>query len=104
MVEYALIVGLIAIIAMVGVATLGSAVSGLFGHASSCIGAQTGTNTQSGTSTLQTANSLSSNSQQNGGNQLSTGLQINNGNPPDATTCDGTTNDQNQQTVLQLLR
>ena len=38
MVEYALLVGLIAVVAVVAVTALGGGISGLFGHASNCVG------------------------------------------------------------------
>ncbi len=38
MVEYALLVGLIAIVAVVAVMWLGNGISGLFGSANSCVG------------------------------------------------------------------
>jgi len=38
MVEYALLVGLIAVVAVVAVSLLGSSISGLFSNANSCVG------------------------------------------------------------------
>jgi pilus assembly protein Flp/PilA len=38
MVEYALLVGLIAVVAVVAVSLLGNGISGLFSHASNCVG------------------------------------------------------------------
>jgi pilus assembly protein Flp/PilA len=106
MIEYALLVGLIAVVAVVGVAFLGTSVSNLFTQANSCLSTQGDTSTQSGTSQLSIANSQMS-SQLGSGNQLSTGQRINSGTtPPDAPACAATANNgnQNQQQVLQLLR
>ena len=38
MVEYALLVGLIAVVAVVAVGLLGGGIANLFGHASNCVG------------------------------------------------------------------
>jgi pilus assembly protein Flp/PilA len=38
MVEYALLVGLIAVVAVVAIGLLGGGIAGLFGHASNCVG------------------------------------------------------------------
>jgi Flp pilus assembly pilin Flp len=38
MVEYALLVGLIAVVAVVAISLLGNGISGLFGKASNCVG------------------------------------------------------------------
>ena len=38
MVEYALLVGLIAVVAVVAVGLLGGGIAGLFSHASNCVG------------------------------------------------------------------
>jgi pilus assembly protein Flp/PilA len=38
MVEYALLVGLIAVVAVVAIGLLGGGISNLFGHASNCVG------------------------------------------------------------------
>ena len=38
MVEYALLVGLIAVVAVVAVSLLGGGIANLFGHASNCVG------------------------------------------------------------------
>ena len=106
MIEYALLVGLIAVVAVVGVAFLGTSVSNLFTHANSCLSTTGDTSTQSGTSQLSIANSQMS-SQLGSGNQLSTGQRINSGStPPDASACAATANNgnQNQQQILQLLR
>ena len=81
MIEYALLVGLIAVVAVVGVAFLGTSVSNLFTHANSCVSTQGDTSTQSGTSQLSIANSQMS-SQLGSGNQLSTGQRINSGHHP----------------------
>jgi pilus assembly protein Flp/PilA len=43
MVEYALLVGLIAVVAVVAVTALGGGISGLFGHASNCVGSLSNT-------------------------------------------------------------
>jgi pilus assembly protein Flp/PilA len=43
MVEYALLVGLIAVIAVVAVSLLGTSVKGLFSNANSCVGQLTST-------------------------------------------------------------
>ena len=107
MIEYALLVVLIAVVAVVGVAFLGTSVSNLFTHANSCLSTTGDTSTQSGTSQLSIANSQMS-SQLGGGNQLSTGQRINSGStPPDATACAAGANNgnqqQNQQQILQLL-
>jgi Flp pilus assembly pilin Flp len=109
MIEYALLVGLIAVVAVVGVAFMGTSVSNLFTHANSCLSTTGDTSTQSGTSQLSIANSQMSN-QLGGGNQLSTGQRINSGSAsPDASACAATANNgnqnlqQNQQQVLQLL-
>ena len=110
MIEYALLVGLIAVVAVVGVAFLGTSVGNLFSHANSCLSTTGDSSTQSGTSQLSIANSQMS-SQLGGGNQLSTGQRINSGStPPDsvepraATANNGNQNlQQNQQQVLQLL-
>jgi pilus assembly protein Flp/PilA len=109
MIEYALLVGLIAVVAVVGVAFLGTSVSNLFTHANSCLSTTGDTSTQSGTSQLSIANSQMSN-QLGSGNQLSTGQRINSGTTaPDASACAATANNgnqnlqQNQQQVLQLL-
>ena len=105
MIEYALLVGLIAVVAVVGVTFLGTSVSNLFTHANSCLSTQGDTSTQSGTSQLSIANSQMS-SQLGSGNQLSTGQRINSGTtPPDAPACATANNgNQNQQQILQLLR
>jgi Flp pilus assembly pilin Flp len=109
MIEYALLVGLIAVVAVVGVAFVGTSVGNLFSHANSCLSTTGDSSTQSGTSQLSIANSQMS-SQLGGGNQLSTGQRINSGStPPDASACAATANNgnqnlqQNQQQVLQLL-
>jgi Flp pilus assembly pilin Flp len=125
LVEYSLLVGLIAIIAFAAVGLLGTSISNLFSHEANCITVPGDTSLQTGTSTLQQANSLSSddgsspamaltsmdsqangNQLSNGNNQLSTGLQINGGTPPDASACNATADNgnQNQQQILQLLR
>jgi Flp pilus assembly pilin Flp len=120
LVEYVLLVGLIAVIAVTAVGFLGTSVSNLFSHEANCITVPGDTNLQTGTSQLQQANSLSSDDgsstaialtsmdSQANGNQLSTGLQINGGGgtPPDAPACNATANNgnQNQNQVLQLLR
>jgi Flp pilus assembly pilin Flp len=120
LVEYALLVGLIAIVAFAGVAFLGHSVSNLFTHEANCIGTPADTNVQSGQSILQQAQSLGrgngstdgveltsldSQAGQSGNGQLSTGLQINGGNPPDAPACGAADNgSQNQQQILQLLQ
>jgi pilus assembly protein Flp/PilA len=41
MVEYALLVGLIAVVAVVAVSLLGNGISGLFSNANSCVGSLT---------------------------------------------------------------
>jgi pilus assembly protein Flp/PilA len=41
MVEYALLVGLIAVVAVVAISLLGNGISGLFGKASNCVGNST---------------------------------------------------------------
>jgi Flp pilus assembly pilin Flp len=122
LVEYAFLVGLIAIVAFAGVTFLGHSVSNLFTHEANCLGTPGDSNIQSGQSILQQAQSLgrgtrstdgveltSLDSQANGGQsgngQLGTGLKINDGNPPDAPACGAADNgSQNQQQVLQLLQ
>ena len=103
MVEYALLLGLIGLVAVVAVGFFGTSLSNLFAHANSCLSTSGDTSTQSGTSQLSIANSSMS-SQLSSGNQLSTGLQVNSGNPPDAPACATTANSGNQQQILQLLR
>ena len=109
MVEYALLVGLIAIIAVVAVGFLGTSVSNLFSHEADCLTVPGDTNLQTGTSQLQQANSLSSDDgsstaveltgldSQANGNQLSTGLRIGGGGgtPPDASACNATASNGN---------
>jgi Flp pilus assembly pilin Flp len=103
MIEYALLIGLIGLVAVVAVGFFGTSLSNLFTHANSCLSTTGDTSTQSGTSQLSIANSQMSN-KLNSGNQLSTGLQVNSGNPPDASACATTANNGNQQQILQLLR
>jgi pilus assembly protein Flp/PilA len=43
MVEYALLVGLIAVVAVVAVGLLGGGIANLFGHASNCVGSLSNT-------------------------------------------------------------
>jgi pilus assembly protein Flp/PilA len=43
MVEYALLVGLIAVVAVVAVSLLGTSISGLFSNANTCVGSLTST-------------------------------------------------------------
>jgi Flp pilus assembly pilin Flp len=103
MIEYALLIGLIGLVAVVAAGFFGTSLSNLFTHANSCLSTTGDTSTQSGTSQLSIANSQMSN-QLNSGNQLSTGLRVNSGNPPDASACAATANNGNQQQILQLLR
>lgn len=103
MIEYALLIGLIGLVAVVAAGFFGTSLSNLFTHANSCLSTTGDTSTQSGTSQLSIANSQMSN-KLNSGNQLSTGLQVNSGNPPDASACAATANNGNQQQILQLLR
>ncbi len=103
MVEYAILVGLISVVVVVGVVALGSSISGIFGNASNCVANGSGTPNQTGQSILTQANSLMMQNNGGGQNQLSTGLQINGGSPPDSTTCAAPGNP-NSQSVLQLLR
>jgi len=104
MVEYAILIGLLSVVVVVGVVALGSSLSGIFGNAANCVGSQTSSTNQTGQSILSQANSLMMQNNGGGQNQLSTGLQINGGSPPDSTTCAAPSGNSNPQNVLQLLQ